>query len=54
MGTKILSRTTVFNINNKDWFLEHKIVKDHMTLKTGVLAAEKLYLHRNSLPFKMY
>ncbi len=54
MWTKILSRATVFNINNKDLFIEHKIVKDHVTLKTGVLAAEKRYLHRTSLAFKMY
>ncbi len=30
--TKILSNTTVFNINNKKMFL-----KDHVTLKTGVM-----------------
>ncbi len=46
-STKILSSTTVFNIdNNKKYFLSIKLayyivfLKDLMTLKTGVMAAD--------------
>ncbi len=44
VSTKLLSKTTVFNIDN--FFLEHQIsilewfLKDHVTLKTEVMAAE--------------
>lgn len=31
--SQYVDKNTVFNINNKDLFIEHKIVKDHVTLK---------------------
>ncbi len=49
VSTKILSTTTVFNIdNNKKCFLSSKsayyILKDHVTRKTGVTAVENFVL----------
>ncbi len=59
--TKILNSTTVFNINNnnnKKVFLEHQIsilklfLKDHLTLKTGVMTDENSVCHqKNKLIF---
>ncbi len=62
VSTKISTSTIVFNIgNNKKLFLEHQIsilegfLKEHVTLKTGVMAAENSALHhRNKLHFIIY
>ncbi len=36
VSTQILSSTTLFNINNNMYF---EVLKDYVTLKTGVMAA---------------
>ncbi len=42
VSTQILSSTTLFNINNKMYF---EVLKDYVTLKTGVMAAGNSALH---------
>ncbi len=56
--TNILNSATVFNIdNNKKCLLSTKsecFLKDHVTLKTGVMASENSVLyHMNKLHFKI-
>ncbi len=52
VSTQILSSTTLFNINNKIHF---EVLKDYVTLKTGVMAAGNSALHhRDELYFKIY
>ncbi len=42
VSTKILSSTTDFKIDNSSNFFLAPNLKDHVTLKTGVMAAEDL------------
>ncbi len=57
---KILSNTTVFNIKINTYFLNPKWAyyndfgMDHVTLKTGVMAAEKLALPSNILWIEIF
>ncbi len=55
--TKILSSMTVFNVHNNKcfWVPNEWILKDHMTLKTGVIASENSALPSHELLYlKIY